>query len=128
MRLSLKSLVLAPVLLAAAALTTQPASAAVLHVPFAFTVSGKTLPAGDYSVTRDNRGAFVVLASAEGKQISNWLISPGDDGAQGVAMLFDSTDSGYALQSIRYNSMSTPKLDKLSGPSEDRPVHVIRGE
>jgi hypothetical protein len=130
MRLSLHSLVLAPALLAAAALTPQPASAAVLHVPFAFTVSGHSMPAGEYTVTRDTRGSFVILTSPDGKQSFNWIIGPGDQDphSTGVAMRFDPTEAGYQLQSIRYNALTTPILDKKSRQSEDRPVHVIRGE
>jgi hypothetical protein len=130
MRLDLRSLVLAPALLAAAAFTPQPASAAVLHVPFAFTVSGHTLPAGEYTVNRDLHGGFVTLKSADGKQSFNWMITPGDPApnALGVAMRFDPTDSGYALQSIRYDAMTTRNLDKKQHQNEDRPVHVIRGE
>src|ERR1700738_553117 len=130
MRLSLRSLVLAPALLAAAALTPQPASAAVLHVPFAFSVSGHILPAGDYSVERDSKGSFVTLATPDRKQSFSWIITPGDPGPYetGVILRFDPSDSGYALRSVQYNAMITPRLDKKSRHTEDRPVHVIRGE
>jgi hypothetical protein len=130
MRLSLHSLVLAPALLAAAALTPQPASAAVLHVPFAFTMSGQTMPAGQYTVARDNRGSFVTLTTPDGKQSFTWLIAAGepDPGATGVVLRFDPTNAGYTLRSIQYNAMITPVLDKKSRQTEDRPAHVIRGE
>jgi hypothetical protein len=130
MRLDIRSLVLAPALLAAAAITPQPASAAVLHVPFAFTVSGQTLPAGEYTVDRDLHGGFVTLKSADGSRSFNWMINPGDPApnALGVVMRFDTTQSGYALQSIQYNAMITQRLDKKLHQNEDRPVHVIRGE
>jgi hypothetical protein len=130
MRLNLGSLFLAPALLAAAAITPQLASAAVLHVPFAFTVSGHTLPAGEYTVNRDLHGGFVTLKSADGTQSFNWMIAPGDPNpnASTVAMRFDVTDSGYALQSVQYGGMVTRKLDKKLHLNEDRPVHVIRGE
>lgn len=130
MRLNLKSLFLAPALLAAAAITPLPASAAVLHVPFAFTVAGHTLPAGEYTVDRDMRGDYVTLKTPDGKQSFNWLIAPGepDPGSTGVAMRFDSTGDGYALRSIRYNSQITAQLDKKLHLNEDKPVHVIRGE
>jgi hypothetical protein len=130
MRLNLRSLVLAPALLAAAALTPQLASAAVLHVPFAFTVSGHTLPAGEYTVNRDLHGGYVTLKSADGASSFNWMITPGDPSPDStkVAMRFDVTDSGYTLQSIQYGSLITPKLDKKLHLNEDRPVHIIRGE
>ena len=128
MRLNLTSLVLAPALLAAAALAPQPASAAVLHVPFAFTVSGQTLPAGQYTVNRDSHGGYVVLQSADGRRTFDWVIGPGEPApdATGVIMTFAASNSGYALRSIQYNALITKKLDK--NQNEDRPAHVIRGE
>lgn len=130
MRLSLHSLVLAPVFAVAAAVTPQAASAAVLHVPFAFTVSGQNLPAGDYSVDRAMNGGIVTLLSRESGKSFNWILGPGDDapGTTGVAMRFDLTDDGYALHNIRYNAYVTSTLDKKSHESVDRPQHVIRGE
>jgi hypothetical protein len=130
MRLNLRSLFLAPALLAAAALTPQLASAAILHVPFAFTVSGHTLPAGEYTVDRDLHGGYVTLKTADGTQSFNWMIAPGDPdpNSSKVAMRFDVTGSGYVLQSVQYGGMITPKLDKKLHLNEDRPVHVIRGE
>jgi len=129
MRLSLHSLVLAPVLLAAAVVTPQHASAAVLHVPFAFTVAGQSLPAGDYKVVRDQSGTVITLVATDQKSF-NWLLGPGDPdpGTQGVTMRFDNTNSGYALRSIQYNALITRQLDKKSHQNEDRPSHVIRGE
>jgi hypothetical protein len=129
MRLSLHSLVLTPVLMAAAVVTPQHASAAVLHVPFQFTVAGQTLPAGDYSVLRDTKLGVVTLVTTDQKSF-NWLLAPGEPnpGDQGVIMRFDNTDSGYALRSIQYNAMITRQLDKKRHQNEDRPVHVIRGE
>jgi hypothetical protein len=130
MRLNLHSLILAPALLAAAAITPQPASAAVLHVPFSFTVAGKVLPAGNYSVNRDLHGGYVTLQSADGKQSFNWMITPGepDPTATGVVMRFDAAGDGYALRSIQYNAQITRRLDKNLHQNEDRPAHVIRGE
>jgi hypothetical protein len=129
MRLSLHSLILTSALAAAAAVTPQHASAAVLHVPFAFTVNGQILPAGEYTVLHDYTKSFVTLVSADQKTF-NLLVGPGEPapGTQGVIMRFDRSDSGYALRNIQYNAMITGRLDKKSHQNEDRPVHVIRGE
>jgi len=123
-------LVLAPVLLAALAFTPQHASAAVLHVPFDFAVSGRVLPAGDYSVARDSKGSFVVLTTPDGKRSFSWVIGPGDPDPdqEGIKARFDSTSSGYALRSIQYSSKITRQLDRNLGDTKDRPVHIIRGE
>jgi hypothetical protein len=130
MQLNLRSLFLAPAFLAAAAITPQLASAAVLHVPFAFTVSGHTLPAGEYTVNSDMQHGFVTLTNTDGTKTFNWMLAPGDPdpGSSKVAMRFDVTDSGYVLQSVQYGGMITSKLDKKLHVNEDRPVHVIRGE
>jgi hypothetical protein len=130
MRLSLPTLVLAPALVAAAAVMPQHASAAVLHVPFAFTVNGHTLPAGDYSVNSQLNGDAVTLATADHSRQFSWLLLPGEPtpGDTKVVMKFDVTDSGYQLRSIQYRAMITNRLDKKSHESEDKPVHVIRGE
>jgi hypothetical protein len=130
MRLSLPTLVLAPALVAAAALMPQHASAAVLHVPFAFTVNGHTLPAGDYSVNSQLNGDAVMLATLDHSKQYTWLLLPGDPdpGDSKVVLKFDSTDSGYQLRSIQYRDLITTRLDKKSHDSDDKPVHVIRGE
>src|SRR5258708_6743232 len=130
MRLSLPTLVLAPALLAAAAVMPQHASAAVLHVPFAFTVNGHNLPAGDYTVDTQLNGDAVMLATADRSLQLTWLLLPGDPapGETKVIMKFDAGDSGYQLRSIQYRALITNRLDKKSYGSEDKPVHVIRGE
>ena len=130
MRLSLPTLVLAPALLAAAAAMPQHASAAVLHVPFAFTVNGHNLPAGDYSVNSQLNGDAVILTTADHTQQFTWLLLPGDPapGDTNVVLKFDTTNAGYQLRSIQYRAMITNRLDKKSRESEDKPVHVIRGE
>ena len=130
MRLSIRSLVLAPALMAAAAVTPQIASAAVLHVPFAFTVQGQNLPAGEYTVTRDSSGSIVTLVVAENQKSFKWQVTPGDaaPGTQGVIMRFDRSNAGYELRSIQYNALITSQLDKRSHRNDDRPQHVIRGE
>ena len=132
MRLSLRSLVLAPALMAAAAVTPQLASAAVLHVPFAFTVNGQNLPAGEYTVSRDLGSSIVTLVSEnrENRKAFKWMIGPGEPapGVQGVIMRFDQSGGQYELRSIQYNALITSQLDKKAHQSDDRRVHVIRGE
>ncbi len=130
MRLSLRSLVLAPVLVAAAALTPSLASAERLHVPFAFSVAGKDMPAGSYTVQRDTNGNLVTLASPDRKTSFSWILVPGDAGPNGrdVALRFEQTGSGYELQSIRYRSGVTPRINRKPAQNDDRAVHEIRGE
>ena len=130
MRLSLHSLVLTPVLAVAAMAAPQSASAARLHAPFAFSVSGQTLPAGDYSVSRALSGNMVVLTSPNSDKTFTWVLVPGDPEPDStrIVMRFDETESGYALRNIQYDAGITRTLDGKSRQTEDRPVHVIRGE
>lgn len=130
MRLTLPSLLLAPVLAASAALTPHTANAAVLHVPFAFTVGGQTMPAGDYNVNRRTGSNFVQIASRDFSWHRTYIVGPGDASpdSHAVALRFDTDEKGYQLRSIEYAGLCTSRLDKKTRQTEDRPVHVIRGE
>lgn len=128
MRITPRSLVLATAVLAAAAFTTHSAAAETLRVPFDFTVNGKTMPAGIYSVERNNLANFVRLEGLNANQSYTWMLEPGDPapGSTAVAMFFDKQDSGYALRSIQYHSLTTSRLDKRH--SGDSVVRVVSGE
>ena len=74
---AIRSFALASVVLASAAFTAQIAVAATtLDVPFAFTVGNQTLPAGHYTVVRDDSAGLVKLVGAT--QSFTWGIRPGD--------------------------------------------------
>ena len=128
MRLTLNSLLVAPVLLAALAFTSKPVEAEILHVPFAFSVPGAVFTAGTYNVENDIRGQVVYLRSLDGTKHFQWVVGPGSPAptATGAAMVFDKSGSGYSLRTIRYHAKITPELDKKTRNSEDREVHIIR--
>lgn len=128
MRFTLRSLVLASAILAAAALTTKVASAEVLHVPFSFTVNGTALPAGHYAVQFDDEMHVVTLRSEDNKHIFGWVAGPGPDSTRGAIMRFDQSPSGYTLRDVQYHSMVTSRLDKKGKSSDDSAIHVIHGE
>jgi hypothetical protein len=117
----LRKLVLAPAVLAAAALAISSATAeTTIKVPFAFTVAGQNFPAGRYLVQRDDSGSFVTLASKDSTRSTTWVLGPGAPGPteNKVALKFDDTGRTHALQSIQYGSMITSRLDKKTAESE----------
>ena len=90
-------------------------AATTVNVPFSFTVSGKTLPAGDYHVNHDSTGSFVTLESLDSSQSFTWLLSPGQPGPhdEKVALKFDDRGDTHVLQSIQFGSMITQRLDNF---------------
>jgi hypothetical protein len=130
MRSILRTLVLAPAMIAAAALATNYAMAeSTVNVPFSFTVAGKYCPAGQYLVQRDPIHNFVTLRGKSAPVGFNWILGPGDGapGSSTLTLSFDQQDRGYALESVQFGSMTTRRLDK--GPhSEHKTVRVIQGQ
>ena len=114
MRITLRSLVLALVVLAASAFTTRTASAASVRVPFDFNIDGKTLPAGTYNVTRDMNGQLVTLESQDCKYAYSWLVmrDPADQPSHLVTLRFDESGNNYALRTVQYDTLTTKRLDK----------------
>ena len=120
MRSKIFSLVLAPVLLAAVALTSNSAKAETrLNVPFSFTVGGTVCPAGVYFVRSDARGSFVILSNYQSRQSFTWILGVGtvDPTGNTVALRFDTIGHDHALRSIQYGSMVTSRLDGKSADS-----------
>jgi hypothetical protein len=111
----LRKLVLAPAVLAAAALTTGSAMAETpVNVPFSFTVAGESFPAGRYLVERDSHGSFVTLAARDWSQTASWRLGPGSPGPNEskVALKFAKIGDTRVLQSIQYGPLITSQLDK----------------
>jgi len=129
MRSKIFSLVLAPVLLAAVALTSNSAKAETrLNVPFSFTAAGRVCPAGVYVVRSDATGAFVTLANFQSRQSFMWILSSGavDPVGRSVVLKFDTIGQYHALRSIQYGSMVTSRLDgKSAGGKHALPVTEI---
>lgn len=116
MRFNFPTLVLASAVLAAAALAIQPASAETktLNVPFAFTVNGQSLPAGQYMVQRDDNGNFLKLKSKDASRAFAWVASPSAAKDKGVVLRFEKQGTSHALYSVQYGSLVTTRLDKKS--------------
>jgi len=121
MKSILKALVLAPVVLAAAAVTANTAMAeATLKVPFSFSVAGKECPAGLYTVEKGLSNSIVTLKSKDTSRSFNWVIGPGDGSkASSLATLkFDQDGDSHSLMQVQYGSYQTGKLIKHSHRTE----------
>lgn len=121
MRSIFGKLILAPVVMAAAALATTSASAeSSVKVPFNFTVAGNSMPAGAYSIEKDSTGNTVTLKSKATSQSYTFLIGPGDAAPtdSNVTLRFDELGGGHALRSIQYGPQITSRLDRGTFESE----------
>jgi hypothetical protein len=115
MRISFKTLVLVPAVLAAAVVATNTASAEeTLKVPFNFTVAGKACPAGTYKVDKNAANGVVTLRSVETSKSFSWLLRPGNDAPKDakVVLKFDEVGLTRTLQSVQFGPLTTSRLDK----------------
>jgi hypothetical protein len=113
MQTKFRALVLASAAIAAVAMTSIPAmalSSTTLNVPFSFTVQGKTLPAGEYSVQRDDLGLFVELASKDASQHVTWIARAGEGDTHRVVLRFEERGQDHVLQSVQYGRLISPRL------------------
>ena len=114
--------ILAPAIMAVAALATVPAVAetATVKVPFNFTIAGQNLPAGNYSVERDLHNNFVKLQSQQTPQTFVW---PGTASAQerkAASLIFDHEGQQYILRSVQSGTVVTPRLDRKKASESER--------
>jgi len=116
MRNMLRKLLLAPAVMAVAALATNPAmaeSAKVAQVPFNFAVAGHMCPAGRYLISR-NFGSNIVELSSEAQPIHYmWTVAPGDPSPSDARVLltFDVQGANHTLHTVQYQNMVTSSLD-----------------
>jgi hypothetical protein len=122
MRIRFSALVLASAALAAVALSTIPAMATTgktLNVPFSFTVNGKTLPAGEYYVVRDDSRHFVGLQSSHSSESFLWVANPSETKTDRVVLKFNPQGNTHELESVQYGPLVTSKLNGKSKKAED---------
>ncbi len=113
----LRSIVLAPAIMAAAALATNVAVAeTTLKVPFNFSVAGQSMPAGLYTVQRDSTGNIVHLRGQDATHSFNWILAPGSPAPTDdrIVLRFDTDGQSHALRSVQYGPGITSRLDKKS--------------
>ncbi len=129
MRSKLSTFFLASTALAAAALATLPAVAETttkLNVPFSFTVDGRSLPAGVYSIHRDSN--FVRLQGTDASQSFTWIAAPTAARGDQVILRFDPQGQTHALQSVQYGPLVTTNLDRRSKKSEEMSPQYAPGQ
>jgi hypothetical protein len=129
MRSLLRNFLLAPAMVAAAALATSSAMAEnSVNIPFNFTVAGKTLPAGKYQVVAGPLANTIRLTSDDSAHNFVWAVAPGDpDPAdQRTILTFDNFDQGHALRTVQVGNRITSRLDKPA--REYTPTRVMAGE
>jgi hypothetical protein len=126
MRNTFSKFILAPAIMAAAALATIPAMAetTTINVPFSFNVAGKTLPAGAYSVEHDSASNFVRLRSQQTAQSFIWTASPSAEKGNWVSLKFDRQGNTFTLNSVKAGPMITPRLDKNTAASERMSINA----
>ncbi|UWZ82953.1 hypothetical protein [Occallatibacter riparius] len=120
---SILHIALASAVIVAAALSASPAVAQTItvKVPFSFEVAGKTFPAGNYWLSRDDQRDYVTLAAKSSSQYhTSCLIGPGtpSPSESKVALNFDTVGQTHLLQSIQYGTMISGKLDRQALESE----------
>jgi hypothetical protein len=104
--------------LSSAALCATAAFAAEqrrVEVPFDFVVKNHTYQAGSYAISVDDTRSFVTLreiGKTSRSLTSLMLPGDGDLNRPKVSLTFDVTSSGKVLRTIRYQTLTTPNLNK----------------
>jgi hypothetical protein len=122
MHSTLRTLVPALILTAAAAFATKPALAdARVQVPFDFTVNGKQMPAGQYLIKTDKTNNTVTLVSRRSSKVYTWIVVPSnkDPDSSRVVLKFNSSDAGHSLRTIQFGNDVTTRLDQSPSRTED---------
>ncbi|MGA2537324.1 MAG: hypothetical protein ABSF53_15005 [Terracidiphilus sp.] len=132
MQTKFRTLVLASAALAAVALASIPAMASTaktLKVPFNFTVQGKSFPAGEYLVTRNDLGTMVEIQSKDYAHNFTWLAEATGTDPYHVALSFDVDGQDHILRSIKFGRLQSPPLVKKAKKGEDiTPQLVLSGQ
>jgi hypothetical protein len=120
--------ILAAIVVTTGALSTHVAKAeARLTVPFSFTVSGQTLPAGVYLVQEDTFHNTVIFRNKEATRRFSYPLRPGDADSNNVhiTLKFESKGDIHTLRGIQYGSRTTSRLD--DGPVSYSPARLSQG-
>lgn len=124
--------VLAPVLVVAATLATNTATAQtrLLNVPFSFTVGGQNWPAGSYSIERIGLQGFVTLESEDASHSLTLTLGPGDPAPTDTRIIlkFDNLGRTYALRTVQYGPEISARLDDKAERSERVIEQIVRGQ
>jgi hypothetical protein len=131
MRSKFSTLVLASAALAAVALATIPAVAATstaVNVPFNFTVGGRSLPAGLYSVQQDISGNILRLQARDGSQSFVSIAIPSEKNEDRTVLRFNTVGQTHVLEFIQFGPLITPRLDRKTRKTEDMSPQTMPGQ
>ena len=130
MRVTTFKSILAAIVLTTAALSTHAAKAeTTLNVPFSFSVSGQTMPAGVYTVHQDNFHNMVVLRNKDASKSFSYALRPGDPTPNEVhvSLKFESSGQNHVLRAIQIGSRMTSRLDDAPAPGNYEPARLSQG-
>jgi hypothetical protein len=102
------------------------ATSTTLKVPFSFTIDGKILPAGEYSVQRDRD--FVRLKGKDAGESFVWVAAPSATWEDKVILKFEPVGQTQALQSVQYGPLVTNTLDRKSKKAEEMSPQFMPGQ
>jgi len=122
--------ILAAVVVTTAAMSAHIAKAeTTLNVPFSFTVSGQTMPAGIYTVKQDTFHNVVVLRNNNASKSFTYALRPGDAAANEthVSLKFESAGDSHILRGIQFGTKVTSRLDEVASPSGYDPARLSQG-
>src|SRR5215472_18684573 len=99
--------IMAAVVVTTAAMSAHSAKAeTTLNVPFSFTVSGQTMPAGVYTVKQDTFHNMVIFRNQDASKSFSYTLRPGDANANQVhvSLKFESVGDSHVLRGIQFGS------------------------
>jgi len=127
---SILKFVLAPAVLAAAALTANAAMAeTTVKIPFNFTAGGHVCPAGLYTVEHESDSGFVTLLRKGSADTFTWVVGPADatPSERRITLRFDEVGNTHVLQSVQYGNLITARLDKKTLHDSERDSNQLTG-
>jgi hypothetical protein len=114
MRFTALKTIMAAVVVTTGALGGHIAKAeTTLNVPFNFTVSGQTMPAGVYTVQQDTFHNVVVLRNKAATKSFSYALRPGDAAPSEVhvALRFEANGGSHVLRGIQFGGKATSRLE-----------------
>ena len=100
-----------------------------LKVPFSFTVSGKSMPAGVYTVQESTFHNMVIFRTRDASKSFSYTLQPGDDApsASRVTLKFDDANGRHVLRAIQLGSRTTARLDNSPALEGFDPARLSQG-
>ena len=100
-----------------------------LKVPFSFTVSGQTMPAGIYVVEQSPIHEMVIFRNKATAESFSYMLRPGDTApnARRVALKFATEGDNRVLRSIQLGSRTTSRLDSMPVSGGYEPTRLSQG-